>query len=172
MQHLRANARSCICAFARNSRLDMAVTNKKARQLRDAVRRLVVAHGTLEEARRPCGAEVSLPIALALLELLDSDEPMTVSRLAEKLAIDRTNVSRLCARMEEAGELARQAHPDDGRARALRLTAHGKKLARSVDDSSARHFAGVAQALGGSTARVIESLELLERAMAQSEDDE
>jgi len=148
----------------------MAVTNKKARQLRDAVRRLIVAHGALEEARRPCGAEVALLNAHALLELLDSDEPIMVSKLAEKLAIDRTNVLRLCARMEEAGELVRQAHPEDGRARALRLTAHGKRLARSVDDSSARHFSGLAQALGGSTARVIESLELLERAMAQSED--
>lgn len=115
---------------------------------------------------------MSIPHAYALLELLHAGETMTISRIAEKLAIDRTNVSRLCARMEEAGELARQAHPEDGRARALRLTAHGKKLARSVDESSARHFAGFAQALGGSTARVIESLELLERAMAQSEEDE
>ena len=115
---------------------------------------------------------MSLPHAHALLELLDTGKPMTISGLAEKLAIDRTNVSRLCARMEDAGELARLAHPEDGRARALHLTAHGKKLARSVDDSSSRHFTGLAKALGGSTGRVIESLELLEQAMALNEDDE
>ena len=148
------------------------MSNKKARQFRDAVRRLMVAHGTLEEARRPCGTPMSMPNAYALLELLHADKAMTVSELASRLAIDRTNVSRLCARMEDAGELARRDHPEDGRARALALTARGKKLAQNVDDTSARHFARLAQTLGGETGRVIESLELLERAMALSEDDE
>ncbi len=115
---------------------------------------------------------MSVPNAHALLELLDREEPMTISSLAETLAIDRTNVSRLCARMEEAGELAKQAHPEDGRARVLRLTAQGKKIARSVDKSSTRHFANLAQTLGGSTGRVIEALEQLERAMALSKDNE
>lgn len=52
----------------------------------------------------------SIPHAYALLELLHHGEPMTVSELAAHLAIDRTNVSRLCARMEEAGQLAREPH--------------------------------------------------------------
>lgn len=150
----------------------MARTDAEARQLRDAVRRLLVAHGTLQEVRRPCGTAMSISNAYALLELFDSDEPMTVSLLAEKLAIDRTNVSRLCARMEEAGDLVRQAHPDDRRALALRLTTQGRKLARSVDESSAGHFARLARRLDGSTNRIIEALERLERAMNLSEEDE
>lgn len=150
----------------------MAITKEQARQLRDGVRRLMVAHGALEAARRPCGASISLPNAYALLELLHSQRPLTVSGLAEKLAIDRTNVSRLCTRMEGRGELVRRPHPEDARAWALRLTARGKKLARSVDESSAQHFAGLAQSLGESTDSVIESLELLEGAMAPRQEEE
>jgi DNA-binding MarR family transcriptional regulator len=143
-----------------------------ARQLRDAVRHLVVAHGALEDARRPCGAELSIPHAYALLELLHHGEPMTVSALAARLSIDRTNVSRLCARMEEAGEIARQPHPEDGRARAIRLTARGTKLARAVDDQSAGHFARLAKRLGRSVTEVVAALESLTEAMTVTEEDD
>lgn len=146
-------------------------TNATARRLRDAVRHLVVAHGALEEARRPCGTELPIPHAYALLELLHHDEPMTVSELAAKLAIDRTNVSRLCVRMEEAGELARELHPEDGRARALRLTARGKKLARAVNEQSASHFERLAKQLGGSVGEVVAALDRLSKAMALTEED-
>lgn len=144
----------------------------KARRLRDAVRYLVVAHGALEEARRPCGTPLSIPHAYALLELLDRGEPMTVSELAAKLAIDRTNVSRLCARMEEAGDLERATHPDDGRARALRLTAKGRKAAQAVDDQSADHFGRLAKRLGGDVGDVVSALSRLSDAMVCSEEDE
>ncbi len=149
----------------------MATHNNKARRLRDALRRTIVAQGALEDARRPCGAPLSLPAAYALLELLQSDTPMTVSQLAEKLSIDRTNVSRLCARMEESGELVKEAHAEDARVRVVRLTAQGTKLARNVDDSSSAHFAGLIKSLGASAGRVIEALEILEEAMT-SEDEE
>ena len=147
-------------------------TKNKDRRLRDAVRRLVVAHGALEQARRPCGAELSIPHAYALLELLRAGRPMTVSELAATLAIDRTNVSRLCARMEEAGQLARASHPDDGRARALQLTARGKKLARSVDERSAAHFARLAERLDGPVGEVVAALDRLSIAMKNLENEE
>ena len=140
-------------------------THTTARRLRDAVRHLVVAHGALEEARRPCGTELSIPYAYALLELLQH-EPMTVSELAAKLAIDRTNVSRLCARMEEAGDVLRSPHPEDGRARALRLTSRGKKVARAIDERSASHFDRLAKQLGGSVGEVVTALDRLTEAMA------
>lgn len=142
-----------------------------ARRLRDAVRHLVVAHGALEETRRPCGAELAPAHAYALLELLQHETPMTVSDLAANLAIDRTNVSRLCARMEDAGELARDTHPDDGRARALRLTSRGKKLAQRVDESSARHFERLAKRLGDAAPHIALALDRLLVAMTSPEAD-
>ncbi len=144
--------------------------NVTARRLRDAVRHLVVAHGALEEARRPCGAELSVPHAYALLELLHHEAPLTVSELATKLAIDRTNVSRLCARMAEAGELTRAPHPVDGRALALRLTERGQRLARNVDESSARHFAHLTKRLGPSAGEILSALERLSEAMRSIEE--
>jgi DNA-binding MarR family transcriptional regulator len=144
----------------------------RARRLRDAVRHLVVAHGGLEEARRPCGTPLSIPHAYALLELLQHGEAMTVSELAAKLAIDRTNVSRLCARMEEAGDLERAPHPVDGRARALRLTAKGKKVARGVDEQSAHHFGRLAKRLGDDVGDVVSALNRLSGAIASTEEEE
>ena len=131
------------------------------RQLRDALRRLIVAHSTLDDARRPCGASLSMPHAWALLELF-ADGPMTVSALAERLNIDRTNVSRLVDRMVDAGEAVRTPHPDDGRARLVRLTASGARLAAAVDASSAEHFATVVERLGDSgTSRSVDVLDAL-----------
>ncbi len=167
---LRANAHFAIRAFARIG--PSMVESSRARHLRDALRHLVVAHGALEEARRPCGAELPIVHAYALLELLQCQLPMTVSELAGKLAIDRTNVSRLCARMESNGELLREPHPKDGRARTLRLTAKGKRVARSVDARSARHFERLVERLGSEVGTVVASLSRLSMAMAAAEEEQ
>lgn len=135
-----------------------------ARALRDALRRLLVAHGALDEARRPCGAPLTTSHAWALLELRDAG-PITVTALAERLNIDRTNVSRLCARMESEGEVARVVHPQDGRARLVKLTDKGEGLAATVDRSSTDHFAVVLGRLDADMAGVIEVLDALTRAM-------
>lgn len=142
-----------------------------ARRLRDALRRVLVAHGALEATKRPCGAHLSIPHAHALLELARQPRAMSVSELATRLDIDRTNVSRLCARMEEAGELARSTDPDDARARVLRLTPSGRKRAAGVDRTSARHFGRLSERLGRSTNAVIDALGRLERAMSSLEDE-
>ncbi len=149
----------------------MAISPKKARGLRDALRRLILAHGTLREATRPCGARLTLPHAYALLELLHA-QPMSVSALSARLSIDRSNVSRLCARMEQSGELTRQVHAEDKRATVLRLTPRGRALAEHVDATSAAHFARLAKSLEGQTQSVIDALETLTTAMAKDHEDE
>ena len=143
-----------------------------ARRLRDAVRRLIVEHGAFDEARRPRGTPMSTPHAWALLELLQHDQPLTVSELAERLNIDRTNVSRLCARMEADGELLRERDPQDARIRRLRLTPSGADLARSVDEASARHFARLSDALAADDTRVVEALDRLREAIAATRDED
>ncbi len=139
-------------------------TEDQSRALRDALRHLLVAHGTLDEAKRPCGTSLSTSHAWALLELRDAG-PMMVTALAERLQIDRTNVSRLCARMESGGEVERIAHPQDGRARLIKLTNKGEQLAASVDRSSADHFAEVLDRLDVSMADVIKTLHALTQAV-------
>jgi len=105
-----------------------------------------------------------MPHAWALLEL-NREQGLTVTQLAARLNVDRTNVSRLCTRMEASGELERIANPDDGRARLLALTPEGRRLAKRVDAASAKHFGAVLRRLEEKPAVVIEALDALCRAM-------
>ncbi len=107
-----------------------------------------------------------MPHAWALLELRQGG-PMTATALAERLNIDRTNVSRLCARMESEGEVERDPHPGDGRARLVKLTPKGERIAGAVDLSSSRHFARVLERLGADVPGVIETLDALTGAMSE-----
>ena len=117
-----------------------------------------MTHGVLDEASRPCGAPLSLPHAQVLLVLGGAEHPMKISELAEYLSIDRSNVSRHCARMEKDGELVREPHPEDGRARVLVLTEKGVELAEHVDRESAAHFERVVGALGEDASEVLGAL--------------
>jgi DNA-binding MarR family transcriptional regulator len=135
--------------------------------VRDAMRRLIVAHGALDPSSRPCGTPLPTPWAWALLELREG--PKTVSDLAGHLDIDRANVSRLAARMEAAGDLARRPHPTDGRARLLVLTDKGEAVAAQVDRASAARFEGVLARLGDDAADVLRVLETLTAALAPRE---
>ena len=110
---------------------------------------------------------MSAPHAHALIELLEA--PLTVSNLAQRLSIDRTNVSRLCARMEAQGELERATHPKDGRALSLQLTAKGEHIARMVEASSASHFERVIANLGDDVEQVVQALHLLSDAMRKAQ---
>jgi DNA-binding MarR family transcriptional regulator len=68
--------------------------------------------------------------------------------------------------------VARESHPEDGRAWSLRLTTRGKKLARSVDESSTRHFDHLARRLGDSVSEVLTALDRLSHVMVLTEEDE
>lgn len=136
----------------------------RARALRDAVRGLILAHGALDEVRRPCGTALSTPHAWALLELSEQGE-MTVSELAGRLNIDRTNVSRLCQRMVAQGELERSTHPEDKRVRVISLTDKGQALAESVDDASTAHFSSILSNIEASSPSVLEALRVLTEAL-------
>lgn len=140
-------------------------SDEAARALRDALRRLMVEHGALDDTCRPCGAALSLPHAHALLELLVAPRPVTVSQLAQRLRIDRTNVSRLCARMEALGQLERSRDPQDGRAWALSLTRSGRSQAEKVDRASLAHFRALAGSLEAELPRVVRALDRLRAAI-------
>lgn len=158
-----------MCECTRLLSVGQEIEVERARELREAVRDLVVAHGTLEEARRPCGTPLSMPHAYALLELLHH-QPLTVTELASRLSIDRTNVSRLCVRMENGGEAVREPDPRDGRVRLVTLTRTGEELATEVDRQSAQHFANLLKHLGEDADPVLDGLRRLRDAMANNEE--
>lgn len=134
-----------------------------ARKLRDTLRSLIVAHGSFDEAKRPCGTPLPMPYAHALMTLREQDG-LSVTELSARLNIDRSNVSRLASRMEDDGMVERRPHGTDGRATALHLTEAGRERADGVDATSAEHFAGLLARIDDADS-VVDALERLTAAM-------
>jgi DNA-binding MarR family transcriptional regulator len=66
-------------------------------------------------------------VARALLEL-DPDHPSPARDLAERLECDRSNVTGLVDRLEEAGLVERRVAPADRRVKTLVVTAAGRRV--------------------------------------------
>lgn len=67
--------------------------------------------------------------ASGLLWLLDPDQPpLRMREIARSLGCDPSNVTLIGDKLEQAGLVTRQAHPDDRRSRVLALTDTGRQL--------------------------------------------
>ena len=73
-----------------------------------------------------------------VLHLIEPGRPVPMSRLAEVLSCDASNVTGLVDRMEARGLLARRPSPGDRRVKVLVLTAQGARLR----DQMLRHMTG------------------------------
>ncbi len=115
--------------------------------LRASVQDFVRRFGLLAPDRTPCGAALPPATAHALLVILGADTPPTQNDLADALALDKSNVARLCSRLERAGHVVRAIDVEDRRARRVQLTAKGRRLAKRVDAKSRARFDAVFAAL-------------------------
>ena len=78
-------------------------------------------------------AELGLSFSQAhALRLLDPDEPMPMSALAERLFCDASNVTGIADRLEARGLVRRQSAEGDRRVKALTITPAGVKLREQV----------------------------------------
>jgi DNA-binding MarR family transcriptional regulator len=103
---------------------------------------------------------------MVLLEAAREGNRLTQRELGQALGIDKSNVARLCRRMESAGHVVQSRSADDGRARLLSLTAVGKRLATNVERSSRDRFQRLMSAIPReSRAGVISSLACLNQAL-------
>lgn len=121
-----------------------------AAALRSLIQEFIRTFGLLAADRTPCGKPLAVSHAHALMVLATrSSEGRRVSQqeLGQALGIDKSNVARLCAKMERAGHVKQERSPDDGRSRLLSLTRTGQKVAESVEASSRRRFQQVLDAL-------------------------
>ena len=85
----------------------------------------------LESAQR----RQSYPLERAhylLLILLEAGGPQPVARLAARLALDDSTVTRQLAAMEQAGLLEKQPNPADRRSVLIRATARGIQAAEAM----------------------------------------
>jgi MarR family transcriptional regulator for hemolysin len=105
-----------------------------------------------------------------LLERGQRGERSTQQELGEALGIDKSNVARLCAKLQRAGHATQQRSVSDGRARLLALTAAGRRLAERVQAASRDQFARLLAALPSDETRasVVAALQALNGALATS----
>jgi DNA-binding MarR family transcriptional regulator len=116
---------------------------QQALELRLLIQRFVRDWGLLDQDLTPCGQPVSTSHGHALMFLLERAGHArlpTQKELALELGIDKSNVARLCQRMEAAGHVVQSRCEDDARARNLRLTTKGLKVAKEVSDASELRF--------------------------------
>src|SRR5713226_5786830 len=75
------------------------------------------------------GAEFDLsPIQCHVLHLIEPGRPLPLSRLANTLSCDASNVTGLVDRLESRGLVRRQPSPLDRRVKVLQLTPTGARL--------------------------------------------
>jgi YD repeat-containing protein len=139
--------------------------------LRTSIQRFVRTFGLLDGDQTPCGVPLAPTHAHALMALFDRESRDIASAqqdLVRVLGIDKSNVTRLCAKMVEAGHLLQAESLEDGRTWRLSLTPRGRRLAERVEDASRLRFDHVLAALPSDTARVavIRSLDLLNEAIS------
>jgi DNA-binding MarR family transcriptional regulator len=78
-------------------------------------------------------ARLGLSFAQAhALRLLDPEEPLPMSALAERLFCDASNVTGIADRLEARGLVRRQSSEGDRRVKALTITPAGTKLRKQV----------------------------------------
>src|ERR1700692_4186853 len=83
-----------------------------------------------ERAHLPAsGAKLDLsPTQCHVLHLIEPGRPLPMSRLADTLSCDASNVTGLVDRMESRGLVRRRSSPEDRRVKVLQLTARGARL--------------------------------------------
>jgi DNA-binding MarR family transcriptional regulator len=113
-------------------------------EFRQLLQEFIRRFGLLAGDQTPCGKPLPTSEALALMCLLAvGEEGLAQSALVEQLAIDKSTASRLVARLGERGFVTPMSSVDDGRVRAVKLTAKGARAAKDVEDASKRRFAAL-----------------------------
>src|SRR3954452_5174060 len=92
-----------------------------------AVRLRLAITRTSRRLRQEVGSGLS-PTATAALATVARHGPLTPSELAQRERVQRPTVTRLVARLEALGLLARAADPGDGRSSLLSVTPDGRAL--------------------------------------------
>jgi DNA-binding MarR family transcriptional regulator len=100
-------------------------------------------------------------VLLAALTWLGADGPVTQKALADQAATDPMMTSQVLRALESQGLVERRLHPQDGRARALAVTAEGRELANravvAVEACDTEFFAPLAD-LAGEFTRALQQL--------------
>jgi DNA-binding MarR family transcriptional regulator len=149
------------------------MADPNGRALRARLQKLIRQLGVLADDRTPCGKDLPVSDAHAL-QLLREHGPLPQTVLQTLLGIDKSNVSRLRSRLIAAGRLEVVAGRAEGRPISiLKMTAAGGRLARQLEEASARRFSTLLQRIpDGKQERVLAALDDLNAALSLLDSDE
>jgi DNA-binding MarR family transcriptional regulator len=105
-----------------------------------AVRLRLAITRTSRRLRQEAGTGLS-PTLSAALATVDRHGPLTPSELAQRERVRRPTVTRLAARLEALGLLARAADPGDRRSSLLSVTPGGRALLATMRDRKDAYLA-------------------------------
>ncbi|HEY6723133.1 MAG TPA: MarR family transcriptional regulator [Polyangiaceae bacterium] len=120
--------------------------SSQVEELRRVMQRLFRRFGALSAESTPCGKPLPMAHAHALM-LLRAHGELSQRALAAELCIDKSNVTRLCAKLADSGHVQQRANATDGRSRLVALTPRGAQLAAEVDAASRARFAALLNGL-------------------------
>lgn len=107
----------------------------RARLAADAMRRMAHLTASLRHRQGAAFAELGLtPAAARALHELDPDRPLPARDLADRLSCDRSNVTALVDKLEQAGLVERRTDPADRRQKTLVVTDEGRVTRGRVAD--------------------------------------
>ena len=113
--------------------------------VREAIRAIVAAQRSIAhsmfQASMPDWIQLDLTMGqLRTLMALAADGPLTVSALAERLAIAKPTASILIDRLVQAGDADRTEDPEDRRRTLVALTPAGRELVARLRDGKSERF--------------------------------
>jgi DNA-binding MarR family transcriptional regulator len=110
-------------------------------------------------------------VVLATTTWFGAGETLTQSRIAQLLGIDPMTTSQVLRALEAASLIQRVDHPEDPRAKSIKVTRAGRDLARKaivvVEETDAAFF----QPLASDTARLVEMFQALAQGNERMEAD-
>lgn len=133
-----------------------------ATELRLAVTRM--ARRLRQEASEGLG-----PSQVATLSSVERHGPLTPSRLAELERVQRPTVTRLVARLEDAGLIERAIDPSDGRSCRVSVTAAGSELLAAMRERKDAYIARGLDALDAGDRATLERASLILVGMLERE---
>jgi len=124
---------------------------------------------TARRLRQEAGGSLS-PSQIAALATVERHGPLTPSELAQRERVQRPTVTRVLARLEDAGLAERAGDPADRRSSLVTITADGRALLAAQRTRKDAYLARRLEALDAADRATLErAAELLERLLEDPE---
>jgi DNA-binding MarR family transcriptional regulator len=127
---------------------------------------------TARRLRQQAGADLG-PSQAAALATIERHGPLPPSELADLERIQRPTVTRIVARLTEAGLVERTADPEDGRSSLVSITREGRDLLGALRSRKTAYLAEHLGRLGSDDVKALQrAAEVLERMLERDAEPE